>query len=222
MKPKKIISWVLFLSGICLLLFAIFYPTSSWYLSWLLRPASLFDPSQTSTRPIPKFLNSQGFYEDVQMSDAANWFPDYHPKETATVSASSFLLSIPSVKMQDIPIKVNGSDLKASPIHYPGTVLPGQIGNSVILGHSALPHLYWLKSPLAIFNPIIKVKAGDTIDTNLNGISYHYKVTKIFEVTPDKIEVLKDTPDRRQITLITCVPFGTYLRRLVLIGELIN
>ena len=218
----KYFSWVLFIIGGLLFLSSFLPPLFYWYWSWLIRPPVLFDPDAVSIYPIPKILTEAGLYADLPLTDSKDWFPQ---AKLATVSASpvdSFLLTFPSLKISDIEVTVNGSNLKFRPIHFPGSALPGQIGNTVILGHSALPQFYFLKSSLTVFNPLLKLKIGDEIEIDFNNLNYSYKINKIFEVTPDKVEVLSQSDNHRQLTLITCVPLGTYLRRLVLVGDLIN
>lgn len=217
----KLFSWLLFIVGLLLVLSVVLTTVIYWYWNWTTRPPLLFDPATTIIYPIPKVKTEDGRFRELTMNMPNAWFPSMQAASVSATNVSDFLISIPRVKVTNILVKVNGTNLKTGPVHYTGSALPGQIGNTVILGHSALPHLYLFKSPLAVFNPLLKVKIGDEIKVDFNQISYWYKVDKIVEVTPDKIEVLSQPSDKRQITLITCVPLGTYLRRLVIIGELI-
>lgn len=222
MNLRQIFSWLLFLFGLTFLLFSISYPISTWYWSWIIRPPILFDPTIVSAFPVPKILNSNGFYADLQLTNSAAWFPTAQIASVSASPVSSFLLSFPSLKISDISVKVNSTDLKYHPVHFPGSALPGQIGNSVILGHSALPQFYFFGNNFTVFNPLLRLKTNDLVNINFNGLNYTYKINKIFEVTPDRIDVLSQPDNRRELTLITCVPLGTYLRRLVVVGELIN
>lgn len=219
---KKIFPWALFVFGLILILSSFLPSLFFWYWSWIVRPVTLFDPAQVSPYAIPKLLTSQGLYQDLPMTDPTSWFPQAHLASASASPVNSFLLSLPTQKVFDLPIQVNGTNLETSPIHYPGSALPGRVGNTVILGHSALPYLYLFKSPLAIFNPLLKTKIGDEVVVDFNGFKYTYKISQINEVSPNQIEVLSQPANRRQLTLITCVPLGTYLRRLVVIGDLIN
>ncbi|KKU74667.1 MAG: hypothetical protein UX99_C0008G0001, partial [Candidatus Amesbacteria bacterium GW2011_GWB1_47_26] len=54
------------------------------------------------------------------------------------------------------------------------------------------------------------------------GVTYKYIVRNITEVDPSQIEVLAQRYDKNELTLITCVPLGTYLRRFVARAELVN
>ncbi|OGD10234.1 hypothetical protein A2397_02575 [Candidatus Amesbacteria bacterium RIFOXYB1_FULL_44_23] len=157
------------------------------------------------------------------LTQASNWFiPSNDLTSPATNSVKYFNLSFPRLKLTNVTVEINGSDLKKNAIHYPGTAFPGDYGNSVIFGHSALPQLYKQGSPLTIFNPIIKAQIGDVIQVNYDDLEYRYQITGITETTPAQIEVLAQNYDRRQMTLVTCTPLGTYWKRFVIRAEIIN
>ena len=61
---------------------------------------------------------------------------------------------------------------------------------------------------------------GDEIKIKVNDISYEYVVYDMFVVDPDEISVLEQQKDGSFLTLITCVPPGTYLKRLVVKAKL--
>jgi len=106
--------------------------------------------------------------------------------------------------------------LKDGVVHYPGTSLPGQTGNIVITGHSS--YFPWdpgrFKDVFALLHKVIK---GDRIVMYWNQKKYLYEVTDIKVVSPSNIEVLKQTPNE-QLTLITCTPVGTNLKRLIVVA----
>ncbi len=99
--------------------------------------------------------------------------------------------------------------------HFPVSTLPGEKGNSVIIGHryAKLP-----PSKDTFFN-LDKVKVGDKIFVKQINTSYTYIVTDTRVVEKNDISVLKDFNDYR-ITLITCTPLWTSNQRLVIIGKL--
>ena len=47
---------------------------------------------------------------------------------------------------------------------------------------------------------------------------FTYQVEESFVITPDQISVLGDSGDDR-ITLITCTPIGTNLKRLIVVAK---
>jgi len=180
------------------------------------------DPTAASPYPKPIVVNFLGV-PSTDFTQADNWFESSAPPApVVTTAVQYFSLSIPGLEMMDIPVEANGSDLRKNAIHYPGTALPGAYGNVVVYGHSALPQLYRPGNPLTIFNPLPGAKKGEEIIINFDGITYRYVVRDTKEVKPDEIEVLAQRYDRRELTVITCVPLGTYWRRFVVRAELVN
>lgn len=155
----------------------------------------------------------------VDYTDAGNWFPT---EETAFVETSntSYLLSIPKLNIKSATVLVGMEDLKKSLIQYPGTAVPGKYGNTVVFGHSVLPQFFNPKNYLTIFSTLPTLKIGDQIILDYNQISYKYTVEQMIEVVPNDVSILAQRYDDSYLTLITCVPPGTYLRRLIVRARL--
>jgi len=102
-------------------------------------------------------------------------------------------------------------------VHYPGTSLPGQSGNIAITGHSS--YFPWdsgrFKDVFALLHEVVE---GDKIVIYYDQKKYLYEISEIKVVLPDDIEVLKQTPDDR-LTLVTCTPIGTNLKRLIVVAK---
>lgn len=107
--------------------------------------------------------------------------------------------------------------LKNGVVHYPGTSLPNQNGNVVITGHSS--YFPWdpgrFKDVFALLHQLVE---GDKIVVYYEQKKYIYQVTNIKVVMPDNVDVLKQTPTD-QLTLITCTPVGTNLKRLIVTAQ---
>lgn len=220
-RHRKIISGLLFGLGSLLLLLTIFPILFSLVRFQFFSPPKLIDPTVVSVYPAPYIVNVFG----TATADYTNpeiWFNTSYPASASASSVTHYNLSIPQIQLLDVPIEINGLDLKNSAIHYAGTALPGSFGNTVIFGHSALPLFYKPGNPLTIFNPLIKIKVGDDISINYDNLVYRYRVRQTMEVTPDKISVLAQRFDRHELTLITCVPLGTYWHRFVAVADLVN
>jgi len=107
--------------------------------------------------------------------------------------------------------------LQSGVIHYPGTSMPGQTGNVVITGHSS--YFPWDKGRFKdVFALLHEVVVGDRVVIYFEQDKFLYEVKEIKIVLPEDISVLKQTPDDR-LTLITCTPVGTNLKRLIVIAE---
>lgn len=103
--------------------------------------------------------------------------------------------------------------LRDGVVHYPGTSLPGQKGNVVITGHSS--YFPWDSGRFKdVFALLHEVVLGDKIVVYHEQDKYLYEVDDIKIVLPKDIDVLKQTPDNK-LTLITCTPVGTNLKRLI-------
>jgi len=148
------------------------------------------------------------------------WFPTAPKFEPRPTKITHYTLSIPKLKIENALVEIGGLDIKKNLIQYPGTANPGQPGNTVIFGHSVLPQFYNPKNYLTIFSTLPTLESGDEILVNFDGVNYRYRVEEMVEVSPDDISVLEQRYDDSYITLITCVPPGTYLRRLIVRGRL--
>lgn len=110
--------------------------------------------------------------------------------------------------------------LRSGVIHYPGTALPGDNGNVVLTGHSS----YYAWDPgrfKDVFALLHEVKMGDRIVVYFNQKKFIYEVNKIKVVLPKDVDVLGPAPTE-QLTLITCTPIGTNLKRLIVQAKLVE
>lgn len=148
-------------------------------------------------------------------TDPNSWFEGQPNLPSVSSKVRYYNISIPKAGIKNAVVEISGEDLKQNLIQYKGTALPGQEGNAVIFGHSALPQFYSPSNYLTIFTKLPKLKKGDEINVDYDGIKYKYLIEEMFEVEPTDIEVLAQRYDDSYLTLITCVPPGTLLRRLV-------
>lgn len=217
-KSRKIIAGLLVGFGLAVL-GSITVPLGIELVKLSLEPR-IIDPTAMGAAPKTYVVNVLGL-TTTDYTYAANWFPVAGAAQPVDSKVSHFTVSVPSIDLVDVPVEVNGTDLKKNAIHYPGTALPGKSGNSVIFGHSALPQFYRKGNPLTIFNPLLKVKVGDEVTVKFDGVTYTYVVRQIKEVKPDQVDVLSQDESKNELTLITCTPLGTYWRRFVARAELV-
>lgn len=148
----------------------------------------------------------------VDSTNPNTWFPTAPQKKVVT-AVSTYTLSIPKLHIQNATVTIAGDDLDKSLVHYGGTALPGEYGNTVIFGHSTLVQLYNPKSYNTIFSLLPTLKIGDEIDVTYDGISYVYKVFDMTVTDPTDLSALAQSFDDSYLTLITCVPPGTIWER---------
>jgi len=166
-------------------------------------------------------IYSQVLGEDTWSADIKNWFPETFYPQLTNETIDNYYLSIPKLKIIDALVKV-GVELNKSLVHYPGTPHPGNVGNAVIFGHSVLPAFFNPKNYLTIFSTLPTVKKGDQILIDYDGIRYTYSVEDLKEVPPNDPSVLAQEYDDSYLTLVTCVPPGTLLRRLIVTARLLK
>jgi sortase A len=119
-------------------------------------------------------------------------------------------------------VVIYGSDLNTSLIHYGGTGLPGEYGNSVIFGHSTLPQFFNPKDYKAIFSTLPNINIGDDVIITFDTITYRYSIFDITVTMPNDLSPLEQKYDDSYITIVTCVPPGTYAKRLNVKARLIT
>ena len=124
---------------------------------------------------------------------------------------------IPAIAVNRYVVQgVAEQDLQMGPGHYPGTPLPGQVGNVGIAGHRTT-----YGAPFFRLNALGK---GDLIYlTDLSGTTWVYSVERQWVVSPSDVAVLDPTRGA-DLTLTTCNPrFWATTRlvvRAVLVGRL--
>jgi len=98
---------------------------------------------------------------------------------------------------------------------------PGQIGNTVIAGHSS-NDLFDGGEYKFIFAQLEKLNKGDTIYANYKSKRYTYTVTKKEVVAPIDVNKLVYAITKPVLTLLTCTPLGTSTNRLLVTAEQIS
>jgi sortase A len=106
-------------------------------------------------------------------------------------------------------------------VHYAASPEPGQIGNSVIVGHSSNNILNSGKYKFA-FVLLNRLEIEDTFFIHKDGIRYTYKIYEKKVVPPTDVSVLGPAEKTNSMTLITCDPPGTSVNRLIIVAEQIS
>jgi LPXTG-site transpeptidase (sortase) family protein len=112
---------------------------------------------------------------------------------------------------------VSQADIAYAPGHYPGTAMPGQIGNFSVAGHRT-PAIWW---------DLDEVRDGDLVIVQTRTGYFIYTVTSIEIVKPTAIQVVApvpdhpgETPTQAMLTLTTCNPKWDNYQRLIVHGTL--
>jgi len=136
-------------------------------------------------------------------------------------------IEIPKIEVSSpIILNVNGNDeieylrsLQRGVAHLKGTKIPGQVGNIFIFGHSS--YLFYDPGDYkTVFRKLDELEGGDEIIIRSNLEEYKYKVIEKKVVKPDEVEVTWEIfPGEETLTLMTCSPPGTTLKRLIVISR---
>lgn len=212
--------------GISILLY-IFSP----FISWNIYFSSAF-ASEDLAIPIPKTTiiskevlgnlveTASSFVNGADYKNAKTWFPTYQTKDNKTAEITQYFLTIPKLGITDAVVSTTDYDLGRHLVHYGGTNLPPDTGNTVIFGHSTLPQLFNPKDYTTIFANAYKLKINDDIIAAVDNISYIYKIKSIRVVDPSDTSVFSQDIDNAYLTLVTCTPPGTTWKRLIIKSKL--
>ncbi len=99
--------------------------------------------------------------------------------------------------------------------------VPGQVGNTVIAGHSS-NDVFAPGDYKFIFAQNEKLVEGDTIYMNYGSVRYTYTITRREVVLPTEVNKIVLDTDKPMLTLISCVPLGTADKRLLIFAEQVS
>lgn len=224
-QPQRVRrSWIgsLFLMGMgTLLLFWVGWPI----ISFVTLEGDLY--VQSIVRPIPDgtVLAVNDLSQTDQIGpDYTNpdvWFPA-KPQKKVLSTITRYRLTIPTLGIENALTLVGGTDLVKSLIHYGGSANPGEFGTAIIFGHSTLPQLFDPLNYKTIFSTLPTLKRGDEFFIDYDGIRYRYRIFEMTVRDPSDLSELEQRFDDSYVTLVTCVPPGTYWKRLYVKAILIR
>lgn len=229
-KAVNVISYITLGMGV-LLLFWSFYPVLSFelYSRFILKNGveSPFptNSKSSSIQAAQSVLGSNDAFSSnlKDFTQAHLWFPSKQTEgDKPAGGVQKYSLSIPKLNINKAQVVVGGDDLTKSLVHYIPRSMPGEFGNVSIFGHSTLPQLYDENDYKTIFTYLPSLQTGDTVLITMGDLEYEYEIYDMFVVTPDKISVLDQQYDASYLTLVTCVPPGTFWKRLVVKAKLLR
>lgn len=152
------------------------------------------------------------------------WTSEKATHERVKLGGGLALLRIPRLgeKYRYVVIEgVGRADLRKGPGHYPGSAMPGELGNFVVSGHRT--------TYSAPFNRLDALRAGDEILVDTRRTQFVYEVTDRKIVKPTAVEVTAPVPGHpgraptdKMITLTTCHPKYSAAKRLIIFGRLVE
>jgi sortase A len=126
---------------------------------------------------------------------------------------------IPKLKLHWVVVEGVGlADIRYAPGHYPGTAMPGQVGNFSVAGHRE-PGIFW---------DLDKVQSGDDVVLETGTNWYVYQVFQSHIVSPSAVEVVAPVPNEpgvaptdENLTLTTCNPKWDNYQRMAVHAKLV-
>jgi LPXTG-site transpeptidase (sortase) family protein len=104
---------------------------------------------------------------------------------------------------------------------FPGSVEPGNVGSTVILGHSS--GAIWSGGYKSVFSLINKLEKGDLVKVYFNNEEFVYRVSKLNILSVEKLdEVVGDSNGTNTLFLSSCWPIGTPWSRIVATAILVD
>lgn len=125
------------------------------------------------------------------------------------------IMRIPKLKVS-LPIYHTTKDtvLQVGIGHYVGSSLPvGGLGTHCILsGHTGLPSA-------KLLTDVDQMEIDDQFYIDVLGDTLAYQVYNIQTVLPEEVDSLNVSPEKDDVTIVTCTPYGINSHRLLVTGK---
>jgi LPXTG-site transpeptidase (sortase) family protein len=169
---------------------------------WLIRPKPLEVPS-----------GQNGADQKEQLEEEPQSPQCVFSEKPDSISIPRIGIEAPIVFPEDEAKEVLAKALDIGVVHYPSSVLPGEEGQVILLGHSAPAGWPMIKYDW-VFSNLKELKEDDEIFVIFKNCQYAYRVTnKIFlekgEELPSDL-----TNSENMLILISCWPPGKDIRRI--------
>jgi sortase A len=117
-------------------------------------------------------------------------------------------LALPTIGVeQSLHEGVTLTAIDRGPSHWPGTAMPGEVGNVVVAGHRV--------THSRPFHDLDRLRPGDPlVFTLIDGSRWTYELTGTEIVAPDAMHIVEQTSEPTA-TLFACHPKGSAAQRIV-------
>ncbi|MBI3337467.1 MAG: class E sortase [Candidatus Staskawiczbacteria bacterium] len=163
------------------------------------------------------FINNSASYSAVNGKEDIKYL---YSSKTNLLEIPSIGISSPIIFPKNKNINAITKDLDNGTVYYPGSVLPGQVGQIVVLGHSAPPNWPKIKYDW-VFSDLNDLKYGDKIHLYFDNKEYIYSVReKNFLAKGQEIVPTSLVDNGNVLVLVSCWPPGKNLQRIAVQAEL--
>lgn len=191
----------------------------------IILPLFVFTTKDTISKPIESSVLgvASGFreFEFSELSHETNVFEDPNRPDY-------YYLTVPKLGINKARVETAPTDLNPDSAlgHYIGSNLPGESGNTFIYGHSVLPIFYNPDNYKTIFSTLDELEIGDEFTIEYNNKKLTYAIEEKKELYPDQVDPLGGYKPKylneSTVTLMTCFPAGTKIKRLMVNATLVN
>lgn len=207
---------------IYIVLFAVIFTFINWgSVSWLFnyRALSGFAHDFLNPQQDSKILAESNVSESSNIQTQAQQAHQkifYDRPNSLEIPAIGLVTAVVKGRTTDIPSLEK--DLDKGVVVYPGSVDPGNDGQTIILGHSAPPGWPKIKHDW-VFTDINNLTPGDQIIVYFNNAKYVYRVTSKKIIKKGEDLPVNETPATNVLTLISCWPPGKDQDRITVSAE---
>lgn len=181
---------------------------------------SFFNPYQEITAKTQISNNYSDTYRNTATTKQKTEYP-YSAKEN-TLEVPSIGVTVPIVLSQSTSIASLTKDLDKGVVLYPGSVLPGQPGQIIVLGHSAPPNWPRIKHDW-VFSELNNLSSGDSVKIVLDHKEYTYTfLEKKILAKGEDIQPTTLSTGKNVLVLVSCWPPGKNLQRIAVYTELVS
>ncbi len=163
--------------------------------------------TSTTTEPITITSGTRDVQETEPIAPPADTYASEPVVDMGTISIPKIGVSM---RMYE---GIRMTTLDKGPGHWPGTALPGQVGNVVVGGHRTSKH--------RVFRNVDQLAPGDEIIFENAGGRHVYAVRKVEIVQPTAVWIVDPTPTPTA-TLFACHPPGSTAQRIVVFADLVS
>jgi len=153
----------------------------------------------------------------VVLEDQGEYYDQENSVEIPKIEISAPLVFAESTEQTDMQ-----KALDTGVVLYPDSVVPGDNGQTIILGHSA--PVGWPKIKYDwVFSRLNELAEGDEIIVYFNNRKYTYIVSrKVFLERGEEISQEGLTNDENMLVLVSCWPPGKDLRRIAVEAKVVK
>ncbi|MBL7142055.1 MAG: sortase [Candidatus Pacebacteria bacterium] len=153
----------------------------------------------------------------VVLEDQGEYYEKENSVEIPKIEIFAPLVSSQSAEQTDMQQALN-----TGVVLFPDSVLPGESGQTIVLGHSA--PVGWPKIKYdGVFSRLNELVEGDEIIVFFNNRKYVYIVNrKVFLERGEELSQEGLTNDENMLILISCWPPGRDLRRIAVEAEIVK